>query len=219
MARNYVQEGCVLSFKAAATILSGALVAFGFYGLAVALVDIASGDSGSAAIEGIWQFAKPTGAIGQGDKLWWNPTDDTVTNVPGLNHYFLGFASEPALSDDIVVNAKLDDFCCEGSRVLTLAATGAQTLTAADFMGGDLVLLVPNTAAKTINLAAVGTIPSGAKLTVIKTSADAFAVTLDPASSEQINGGSTFATIVGANDRAKFINNGTSWTLIDSAIA
>jgi hypothetical protein len=102
---------------------------------------------------------------------------------------------------------------------LTLAATGAQTLTAADFLGGDLVLLVPNTAAKTINLAAVGSIPTGAKLTVVKTSADAFAVTLDPASSEQINGGSSFATIDAANDRARFINNGTSWTLIDSAIA
>lgn len=219
MATNYIQPGEVIAYLASAAILSGDVVAVGKYGLGVALTDIADTETGSVELEGVFQFDKPTGAITQGDKIWWNTTDKTATNSPGLNDYFLGFATESQVSGDTTVNVLLEDFCCEGSRVLTLEATGTQTVKAADLMGGDLVLLVPNTAAKIINLPAVATIPTGAKLTVIKTDAAAFAITLDPSGSQQINGGSTFTSLDANNDRAKFINNGTSWTLIDSAIA
>jgi hypothetical protein len=100
-----------------------------------------------------------------------------------------------------------------------LAATGAQALTAADFMSGDVVVFAPNTAALSLALPAVAAIPVGAKLFVRKTTADAFAATLDPNASETINGGATFATIDAAADHAEFVSTGAAWSLVRSVIA
>lgn len=103
--------------------------------------------------------------------------------------------------------------------VVTMAATGTTTLTVAQFAKGEVVVFAPNTAAVTLAVPAIASLPIGSKLIVRKTSADAFAVTIDPNASEQIAGGATFATIDAQYDWAIFVSDGSAWLLVDSEIA
>jgi predicted RecA/RadA family phage recombinase len=222
MAKNYIKPGDVIDWKnsTGAAVASGAPVVIGNQQMGIALVDIANAATGSAAKEGVFSLSKNTSnAVVQGQKLWWDATAGEVVNAPAINTYFIGYADQAELAATATVLVDLEEFSEEGPRVLTLAATGAQTLNVGDFGGGDLTLLAPNTAAQTVNLPSVAAIPPGSKLFVRKTSADAFAVTLDPASTEQINGGNTFATIDAANDLAQFASTGSAWSLMHSTIA
>lgn len=225
MSTKYIQEGDTLQWvnSTGAAVASNDPVAFGIWCMAIALVDIANAATGSVSAEGVWELTKygavSGAAIAQGAGVWWDATNEYCVNAPAKNAYFLGYASEAATSAATTVNVKLEEFHAEGTRVLTLAATGNETLNVGDFAGGDLVLFVPNTAAKTLNLPAVASIPVGAKLTVRKTSADAFAITIDANSSEQIAGSTTHATIDANNDWATFINTGTAWALVNAIIA
>jgi predicted RecA/RadA family phage recombinase len=216
-----VQAGETLPYtnNTSAVITNKTPFPFGMYQMAIALNTIAIGSTASAAMEGVWKCPKHSGAIVQGAKVWWDSSANECINAPAINGYFIGYATEAAGSSDTTVNIALEEFCYEGRRVLTLAATGAQTLNAGDFASGDLVLFCPNTAAKTINLPALADIPIGAKLFVRKTDATAAAITLDPSGAETIAGGSTFATIDANNDYAQFINTGSNWALMHSVIA
>jgi predicted RecA/RadA family phage recombinase len=222
MTTKYIQEGCTLDWTngTGAAIASGDVVVVGNHRLGIALAAIAIAATGSVKIDGIFQLAKNTSdAVVEGQKLWWDAANEEVINAPAINSYFIGYAADAELAATATVKVQLAPFSEEGPRALTLAATGAQTLNAGDFGGGDLILFAPNTAAQTVNLPSVAAIPPGSKLTVRKTSADAQAITLDPASTEQINGGNTFATIDAANDFAQFVSTGAAWNLVHSVIA
>lgn len=219
--RNYLQDGEVMPWTngTGSAVSAGGVVAVGLMAMAVAAVDIASTATGSVQMEGVFTLTKTTGAIVQGGKVWWDPVNLYVINAPTKNCYFLGYAFRAAASDATTVDVQLECFCDEGPRLLTLAATGNESLTAADFMSGDLTLVVPNTGAKTIALPAVAAVPVGAILRVKKTTADAQAVTLDGNSSETVGGGATYTSIDANGDTALFANTGTAWQLIDSTIA
>lgn len=222
MARNFIKPGDVIDWKnsTASAVLSGDPVVIGNQQMGIALVDVAINETGSVAKEGIWLLPKNTSdAVTQGQKLWWDAANAEVINAPALNSYFIGYADQDELAATATVHVDLEEFSEEGPRVLTLAATGNQTLNVGDFGGGDLTLLATNTTAQTVTLPAVATISPGSKLFVRKTSADAFAVTLDPSASETIAGGATFATIDAANDLAQFSSTGAAWVLLHSTIA
>lgn len=73
MARNHVQPGKVLDYvnTTGAIVASGSVVVVGAL-LAVALNDIAPGDTGSAAVDGVFAVPKVAGtAIGQGAAIVW----------------------------------------------------------------------------------------------------------------------------------------------------
>lgn len=97
-----------------------------------------------------------------------------------------------------------------------MAATGAQTITIFDL---NKVIFVPNTAALTLTLPAVANTTPGDRLTVVKTSADAAAVTLDGNSSETIDGSTTLATLDAAYDTAILISTGSAWVVLARDIA
>ena len=222
MATNYIQPGLTIDWTngTGTAVASGAVVQVGNRQMGVALVDIANTATGSVMVSGVFRLAKNTSdAVTQGQKLWWDATAAEVINAPAINAWFIGFAVGAELSAATTVDVCLACFDCEGPRALTLAATGAQTLNAGDFGGGDLILFAPNTAAQTVNLPSVAAVPPGAKLFVRKTDATAQAVTLDPADSEQIAGGGTFATIDANNDWAQFVSTGAAWALVSSVIA
>lgn len=221
MIAQYLQEGKTLTWfnSTGATVANKTPVLFGLWCMAIVLSDVLNAAYAEAMVNGVWTITKTTGAIAQGGAVWWDATNAYCINAPAKNSYFLGYATEAAASDATTVNVKLEEFKNEGTRVLTLTATGNETLNVGDFASGDLILFAPNTAAKTINLPSVATIPVGAKLTVRKTTADAFAITLDPASSEEIAGGSTHATIDANNDWAQFVNTGSAWALVNAIIA
>lgn len=72
MAKNYKQPGKVMDYVAGSNITSGQVVVIGNI-LGVALADIASGDTGSVQIEGVFECPKVTGAvIAQGESLTWD---------------------------------------------------------------------------------------------------------------------------------------------------
>lgn len=222
MASNYIQPGDIIDWtnSTGSAVASGDPVVVGKQQMGIALVDIANAASGSVALEGVYQLAKNTSqAITQGQRVFWNASTSKVDNIATINTYFLGYAVAAQGSSDTTVNVLLAEFQEEGPRVLTLAATGAQTLNVGDFGGKDLIVFAPNTAAQTVNLPSVASIATGAKLFVKKTDATAQAITIDPASSETIAGGATFATQDANNDLAQFVSNGTAWILMHSTIA
>jgi predicted RecA/RadA family phage recombinase len=194
-------------------------VVFGQQQLGIAETDIASTAVGSVLLDGVVRLAKASGAITQGQKLWWDASALNVINAPAKNAYFIGYAAEAAGTSATEALVDLAEFAEEGARVLTLAATGNESIGAGDLLGGELTLIVPNTGAKTLAIVSVASIPPGALLRVRKTDATAQAVTLDPAGSEQIAGGSTHAAIDANNDYALFQSTGAAWVLVDSAIA
>ena len=221
MSRTYRQQGAVLPWinNTGLAVVTDDPIIFGQEGMAIALVDIASLATGSVQLEGVFELPKAAGVITQGQKLWWDAITKQILNAPAKNALFIGYAALAALTGAATANVSLEEFDSEGPRLLTLAATGAETLTVGDFASGDLTLLVPNTAAKTISLPAVASLPVGATLTVRKTTADAYAVTLDPNGGELIAGSATHASIDALNDVAVFVNSGTAWLLKDSHIA
>ena len=222
MAANYIETGDVLPWTngTGSAVDSGDPVAFGTKGVGVALVDIANAAIGSVSLDGVFQFPKNTSdAVSQGAPVWWDVTAGEAVNVPTLGCWFMGYASEAELAAATTVNVTLEEFAEEQSRVITLAATGAQTLTAQDFYSGKLTVLVANTAAKTINLPAVASVPLGAELWVVKTGGGAYALTLDPNASETIAGGATHTALDADNDQACFVSTGAAWLLKTSTIA
>jgi len=97
-----------------------------------------------------------------------------------------------------------------------LAATGTQTLSKLDV---NKTIFLPNTAAHTVNLPAVADTQAGDRLTFVKTTTDAQAVTLDGNSSETIDGSTTLATIDAQFDTAILVSTGSAWIVVARDIA
>lgn len=91
-----------------------------------------------------------------------------------------------------------------GSQVL---ADAAATLTVSQL---DMVLYMPNTAARTLTLPPVASC-TGRGFTVVKTTAAAFAVTLQGNAAENINGANTYATATAQYSVATIRSDGTQW--------
>jgi predicted RecA/RadA family phage recombinase len=223
MANSFVQEGNVLNWYNGTgnAVVSGAVVQVGFRGLGVALTDIASTATGSVMVDGVFSLPKDTAdALLIGGQVWWDGTK--CYNDVAAGRWFIGTAAEAAGTTATTCKVKLGRFVEEGPRFLTLhATTAAQAMTAADFMCGDLHLTGANTAAIEVDLPAVASIPK-AFLRVVKTSADAHAIGLDPSGTETIAGGgagAAYALIDAATDTAYFRNTGATWLLISSTIA
>lgn len=97
-----------------------------------------------------------------------------------------------------------------------IAATGAQSLNKTDL---NKTIFLPNTAALTLTLPAVADTQAGDRLTFVKTSADAFAVTLDGNAAETIDGAGTLATIDAQFDCAVLVSTGSAWVVLNRDIA
>lgn len=81
------------------------------------------------------------------------------------------------------------------------------------------VLLMANTAARTLTLPSVASVRAGAWLRVVKTSADAFAVTLDGNGAETINNAATYSAIDARYDVAHLLCTGSEWVILSKNIA
>jgi hypothetical protein len=65
----------------------------------------------------------------------------------------------------------------------------------------------------------VATVRAGGTIRVVKTSADAFAVTLDGNASETIDGAATLATLDAQYDVATLLCTGSEWVVLSRDIA
>ena len=117
MAKNFIQEGKRIEITASgAAISSGDLVLVNDLAV-VALVDIADGDSGNAAPEGVWELSgKAAEAVNQGDKLYWDADGDPLVGTAGTgcitatptDNQYIGIAWAAAAADVGTVPTKLN---------------------------------------------------------------------------------------------------------------
>ena len=117
MTTKYIGEGKTVRHTAASTISSGDVVVMGAATtggccVGIALADIASGEIGEVAIEGVFSFTKVSGAvITQGDSVTWDTSasaveDNAHTAATGDVENF-GVAVEAAGSGVTTINVKL----------------------------------------------------------------------------------------------------------------
>lgn len=108
MAKNYIQEGNVLNYTATAAVASGAVVVIGKR-IAIALADIAVGETGAITTEGVFTVAKlSTDAVGLGDLLYWDAANSRLTSTASGNT-LAGFAAAPVGAGAGTVNIKIND--------------------------------------------------------------------------------------------------------------
>lgn len=139
-------------------------------------------------------------------------TPGVFGNVVGTVHS-LGRISTVA-SVEIAYGGKRANILTGASRAM--AATGNQAITKWDI---GKTIYVGNTAALTLTLPPVAQTQAGDRVTIIKTSADAQAITIDPAGSETVDGAATLATLDAAFDVATIVSSGTAWVVISRDIA
>ena len=76
MAANFKQDGNVIQYTASADVKSGDVVVIG-QTIGVALVDIATGETGSVARKGVYTVPKvSTAVIAQGESLLWDVSEN-----------------------------------------------------------------------------------------------------------------------------------------------
>ena len=82
MAKNYVQEGKVIPFTAAADVVSGQVVVVGTLA-GVSLTDVAQGAVGQLAIYGVWDIPAATAEITQWAPVYWDADGNPVGGTSG----------------------------------------------------------------------------------------------------------------------------------------
>lgn len=97
-----------------------------------------------------------------------------------------------------------------------LAATGTQVLTIHDL---NKTILCPNTAAHQVDLPAMADTQAGDRLTFVKTTSDAQAITINTPGSETIDGSTTLATLDAQYDCATLVSTGAHWIVLSRDIA
>ncbi|MCH2547311.1 MAG: DUF2190 family protein [Alphaproteobacteria bacterium] len=107
MATNFVQEGKALNYTpSGADVASGDFVLIGTIG-GIAKTDIADGKTGAVHVSGVFSVAKASGAVTQGQKLYWNTTNSNLTTTASGNT-IVGVAAEAAASGDANVKILLN---------------------------------------------------------------------------------------------------------------
>lgn len=79
----------------------------------------------------------------------------------------------------------------------------------------DSIVIYTNSAARTVNLPSTAVVQPGRRYAVIN-GGGATAITITPASGQNIDGSATLALAATATTRAEFISDGTNWFTISS---
>jgi len=105
--KNSVQAGKFLDYlNGGSAISSGDVVAF-VSGVGIAAADIANGETGALAVEGVFELAKKSGETWAfGDRIYWDSGTSEFTNVAGSN-LLAGYAVEAAGSSLVLGKIKL----------------------------------------------------------------------------------------------------------------
>lgn len=107
MTRKYIQPGEVIDHTAGSNLTSGAVVVMSTL-VGVALVDIASGATGSVQIAGVFEINKlSTDVIAQGDLVYWDATPGEITTTSAGNT-LAGKAVSAAGNGVLTVKVKLN---------------------------------------------------------------------------------------------------------------
>lgn len=99
--KNYIAEGDVFEVTATADVTPGTAILMSDV-LGVAINGGTTGDKISVRVTGVFEIAKATGAVSQGDKLYWDATNKVLTTTATSNTW-VGWAYKAALSADATV--------------------------------------------------------------------------------------------------------------------
>lgn len=103
---NYIQPGNILTFTASATVNPGQGVLMGtLFGVAVG--EALTGQAFEAAVVGVYDLPKVTGAITAGQRVYWDTTARAVTITASTNK-LIGAAILAAQSGAAIVRVRLD---------------------------------------------------------------------------------------------------------------
>lgn len=103
---NAKGDGLTIEFTAAAAHSAGDPVLIGTALVGVCVDDVANGAQGVARMEGVFNVPCPTGAIAQGDSLWWDVADAEV-NTSATGNIYAGKAWAASGSGVLTVDLKL----------------------------------------------------------------------------------------------------------------
>lgn len=105
--RNYVQPGHSLPLTApAGGVVSGSGYLIGSL-FVVSQLTVAAGAPFTALIDGVVDLPKATGAVTEGQKIYWNDTTKVVTTTASGNT-LIGAATLAALSADATARVRLN---------------------------------------------------------------------------------------------------------------
>lgn len=163
-------------------------------------------------------------AIAAGEFVYQQAADGKVTNVAStatVFNSFLGIATEDSTSTSAIAIVQLLPLAFQPNRVITAAATGANTLPAHLWGPNNKVTFnKPNSAAVALTIPDEGEVPDGSLLRVHKTgTGGANAITIGTAGATTVAGGATLATLDANEDWVELQLQGDNWAIIDSEIA
>jgi predicted RecA/RadA family phage recombinase len=93
------QQGAVIDYVAPSDISAGDVIAIGEL-TAIAILDIASGNTGAPALEGVFEITCNTvNTASQGDNIYFDTVNDIVTTVTS-NRWIGHLAKDLAATDD-----------------------------------------------------------------------------------------------------------------------
>jgi predicted RecA/RadA family phage recombinase len=102
----FVHEGCSIDYTPAANVAAGEVVVQGDL-VGVAKQPILANQIGALAVEGVFDFAKATGALAVGVIVYWDDTNDVATTTASGNKQ-IGKVVRAAASGDATVRVKLN---------------------------------------------------------------------------------------------------------------
>jgi predicted RecA/RadA family phage recombinase len=98
---SFVQAGCLIDHTPSSAVAAGGVVVLNDL-VCVAPVAIAANALGAVAVDGVWNFPKASGAIGQGALVYWDSTNSNITTTSAGNKR-AGKAAAAAVSGDTSV--------------------------------------------------------------------------------------------------------------------
>lgn len=114
--QNKVQNGKTIEYvPSGSAVAAGQFILIGILA-AIAVTDIAVGDTGACEVEGVFKVPKVTGAITQGEQLYWDADGDPVGGEAGsgaltttsTDNTAVGKAWADAASGDATVQIKIN---------------------------------------------------------------------------------------------------------------
>lgn len=194
-----------------------------FLGVAVRQADNTAAGHAAGGIDVILHqhvdVVHPLSGVTTGDigKDVYGSADDTLTLSPAGNSRvgrIVAVEAANAARVRCAPTASLDGVLDNYALVPLADASATLTL---DHL--NRVLLIGNTAARTLTLPPVASVRAGGWIRVVKTSAAAFAVTLDGNAAETIDGAATLATLDAQYDVAHLLCTGSEWIVLSRDIA
>jgi len=110
---QYIQDGKSIDYMPQANVSAGDVVVIGDL-VAVAKLNIAAGQLGAIALEGVFEVLKEASAadkaIAFGTKVYWNEIDKRVEIAPGepATHKYMGKTIKSALTTDTTTRVRLE---------------------------------------------------------------------------------------------------------------